>query len=635
MAIPESVFLKSDGLLGDGTLRTLVFLGVLLGSSAALGSANAAGDRRPNIVFILADDLGWRDVACYGSRRYETPHIDSLARRGLRFTQAHSASPLCSPTRASILTGLFPARIGITVPVCHLEEEVLESTIGDSARRDRKSLEVKSATRLNLDYFTLAESLKTAGYATAHFGKWHLGAEPYDPLHQGFDVDLPHAPVPGPYPNYLAPWKFWPGQGKPGDHIEDRMAHEAVTFIRAHKNGPFFVNYWAFSVHAPYKGKAEYIERYRSNPPGPEERQRCPEYAAMVRSLDDAVGTLVDALEKEGLIEDTVVIFTSDNGGNMYDEVDGVPPTDNHPLRSGKASFYDGGTRVPCIVWWPGLTKPGTQTDAPIMSTDFFPTFCDALGIPTGGVRFDGKSFAPLLRGEDFRRGPMFCHFPHPMGKISMDPASWVRDDDWKLIRLYNANDAQADRFELYNTRADIGETDDLSARHPERVAALSAMLDRFLTDSGAKVPPPNPEYDRDFIQSVGGWRAAHDAEWRRSGDEFVLKCTANDPHIVADMKPAVRGPFRVEVSIRSNGRGPATVYWSSGGPFERSKSVTFPMTHDDGWHAHCVEIVSKAAIKSLRLDPGSAPADVHLSGIRLLNDRGETLRSWKFAEAR
>lgn len=613
-------------------MRTLVILGVLLGSSAAHGPANAAGDRRPNIVFILADDLGWRDVACYGSRRYATPHIDALARRGLRFTQAHSASPLCSPTRASILTGLFPARIGITVPVCHLEDEVLESSIGDSARRDRKSLEVKSATRLKLDYFTLAESLKSAGYATAHFGKWHLGAEPYDPLHQGFDVDLPHAPVPGPYPSYLAPWKFWPGQGKPGDHIEDRMAREAVAFILAHKNGPFFVNYWAFSVHAPYKGKAEYIERYRSNAPGPDERQRCPEYAAMVRSLDDAVGTLMDALEKEGLADDTVVIFTSDNGGNMYDEVDGVPPTDNHPLRSGKASFYDGGTRVPCIVCWPGLTKSGTQTDSPIMSTDFFPTFCEVLGIPTGGVRFDGKSFAPLLRGEDFRRGPMFCHFPHPMGKISTDPASWVRDDDWKLIRLYNANGDQTDRFELYNTKEDIGETNDLSARHPERAAALSAMLDGFLADAGAKIPLPNPEYDRDFITSVGGWRAAHDAEWRRSGDGFVLKCTANDPQIVTDMKTAVRGPFRLEVSIRSNGRGPATVYWSSGGRFERARSVTFPMAHDDAWHAHCAEIAATSAIKSLRLDPGSAPADVRISHIRLVNEAGERLASWDFA---
>lgn len=619
---------------GAGSGLWALFAGVAVGAwlGAPGGAAWPAENNRPNILFILADDLGWRDLACYGSTRYETPQIDALARRGLRFTQAYSASPLCSPTRASILTGLFPARIGITVPVCHLPEEVLESYVVDKGRRDQKSLEVKSATRLKQDYFTLAESLKAAGYATGHFGKWHLGPEPYDPLHQGFDVDLPHAPVPGPYPSYLAPWKFWPGEGKAGDHIEDRMAQEAAGFIRAHKGGPFFVNYWAFSVHAPFDGKAEYIERYRAMPLRPGERQRCPEYAAMVQSLDDAVGVLLGTLEDEGLLKNTIVIFTSDNGGNMYNDVDGVPPTDNHPLRSGKASFYEGGTRVPCIIVWPGLTGPGTTTETPIMSTDFFPTFCDVLDIASPPVgKFDGRSFAPLLRGEAFDRGPLFSHFPHPMGKISPYPASWVRQGDWKLIRLYNANDDQTDRFELYSIREDIGETNDLSAQHPERVGSMAGLLARFLEDSGAKIPPANPAYDRNFIPSVTGWRAAHDAEWKREGGGFVLRCTAGDPQIVAELKPAVPGPFHVELRMRSSGKGPATLYWSTGQPFARQRSVTFPMQHDGAWNNYAVDVPAKGQIKSLRLDPGSAPGDVAIESIRLADARGKEVASWAF----
>ncbi|MCY2994965.1 MAG: sulfatase-like hydrolase/transferase [Planctomycetota bacterium] len=290
-------------------LRLLAVVVLTLLADCVLAGESTAG--KPNILFILADDLGWRDLGCFGSRYYETPNIDRLAGRGLTFTQAYSASPLCSPTRASILTGLAPARIGITVPVCHLPEIVLESTVAEKAGPNQKWLPVQSVTRLKQEYFTLAESLQAAGYSTAHFGKWHLGAEPYSPLEQGFEIDLPHTPAPGPSSGYLAPWKFWPGQGQTGEHIEDRMAREAVNFIKTHKGGPFFVNYWAFSVHAPFNGKQELIERYHAKPLAPDDRQRCPEYAAMVHSLDDAVGTLVRTLDEEGLWDNTIVISTT------------------------------------------------------------------------------------------------------------------------------------------------------------------------------------------------------------------------------------------------------------------------------------------------------------------------------------
>lgn len=610
---------------------------ILLGSWVVAPSGPLrSAESKPNILFILADDLGWRDVGCYGSTRHKTPHIDGLARRGLRFTQASSASPLCSPTRASILTGLFPARIGITVPVCHLPQEVLDSSVATEGRPDKKSLEVQSATRLRQEYFTLAESLKAAGYVTGHFGKWHLGPEPFDPLHQGFDVDLPHAPVPGPYPSYLAPWKFWPGEGTPGDHIEDRMALEAARFIREQKGHPFFLNYWAFSVHAPFDGKREYIDQHRAESLEPGELQRCPEYAAMVHSLDDAVGVLVRALEEEGLLRNTIVIFTSDNGGNMYNDVDGVPPTNNHPLRSGKASYYEGGTRVPCIILWPGLTEPGTATEVPIMSTDFFPTFCEVLGIPCPpGVPFDGSSFAPLLRGDGFDRGPLFCHFPHPMGKISPHPASWARQGDWKLIRLYYANDDQTDRFELYNLREDIGEARDLSADQPERVVALSALLGRFLSDTGAKIPAANPSFDPTLIPSVGGWRAAHDAAWKRGPDGFVLRCAANDPQIVAELQPARPGPFRVEFRMRSSGKGPAMLYWSGGQPFARQRSVTVPLRHDGRWNNYSAEVPAKGQVKSLRLDPCSAAGEIGIDFVRLSDAQGKEVATWRFDVAK
>lgn len=613
----------------------LVLIAAALHCLAAplLAEQEKAPRRPPNIVFILADDLGWRDLACYGSRYYETPHIDRLAQRSLTFRQAYSASPLCSPTRASILTGLFPARIGITVPVCHIPETVLTSTVADKAAPNQKYLQVQSATRLKQEYVTLAESLKAAGYATAHLGKWHLGPEPYSALDQGFEVDLPHTPVPGPVGGYLAPWKFWPGQGQPGEHIEDRMAQEAVKFIKAHRQRPFFLNYWAFSVHAPFDSKAERIEHYRAKPHPPGDLQRSPTYAAMVQSLDDAVGTLVRTLDEEGLWDRTVVIFTSDNGGNMYDEVDGVPPTSNDPLRSGKASFYEGGTRVPCLIHWPGVTRPGSTSDTPMMSIDYFPTFCEMLGIAAPPVPFDGRSLAPLLRGQPFDRGPLFCHFPHPMGKISRFPASWVREGDWKLIRLYNANADQTDHFELYNLKEDLGESHDLAAREPKRVESLRAKLAGFLKDSHAVLPRPNPVYDPTLDVEIGGWRASGaDARVRAEGGNLVVHSRGNDPQIMVVFRPPVPGPLAIEFRMKSSSRGAGAVYWTRGNQaFHRDRAVFFTPQHDGQWHDYRFQLATGGPIATLRIDPSSGPGEMAIESIRLLSPQGAALKAWKF----
>jgi len=478
-------------------MRVAAGLALLLSLPAALGASG--GDGPPNIVFILADDLGWRDTSLYGSAFCRTPNIDRLAARGMTFSRACAASPLCSPTRASLLTGLYPARVGITTPGCHLPQEVFEAGIQKQASPGQKALPATSATRLKAEYVTLAEVLKEAGYATGHFGKWHLGPEPYDPLHQGFDVDVPRWHGPGPAGSYVAPWKFPPKlefQGKPGEHLEDRMAGEAVAFIRKHKAGPFFLNYWAFSVHAPFDAKPELVDQYEARVK-PDDPQKCPVYGAMVHSLDDAVGRLAKTLEEEGLAERTILVFFSDNGGNMYDRPGGVPPTSNHPLRSGKGNIYDGGVRVPMIVAWPGVVKPGSRSDALVSSVDFFPTLLEAAGLkPKAGSALDGVSIVPALRGEPFDRGAIFCHFPHYVPATENLPAASVWEGDWKLLRFFCDGEGQKDRHELYNLRDDPGEAKDLSGAQPDRVAAMAKTLDRFLKETGARVPPPNPRYD-------------------------------------------------------------------------------------------------------------------------------------------
>jgi arylsulfatase A-like enzyme len=240
-----------------------------------------------NVVFILADDLGWSDTTLYGTTKfYRTPNLEKLTERGMVFTHAYSASPLCSPTRASILSGQSPARTGVTAPNCHLPNAATQAIRKDSAPPNMKLLNVESATRFDTAHFTLAEAFKQQGYATGHFGKWHLGPTPYSPLEQGFDVDIPHTPSPGPRGGFVAPWAYQNGfkERAPGEHIEDRMADEAVAWMEKHKDQPFFLNYWQFSVHAPFDAKQKLIEKYRKSV-DPTAAQRCAVYAAMVESM--------------------------------------------------------------------------------------------------------------------------------------------------------------------------------------------------------------------------------------------------------------------------------------------------------------------------------------------------------------
>ncbi len=484
-------------------LKIIIFCFLLSLYSAAYGQ-NKNANRKPNIVFILADDLGWRDVGYMGSKFYQTPNIDALAKEGIVFMNAYTTSPLCSSSRASIMTGLYPSKTGIVSAKGHLKEVRLYAHVSEAADSTKKALPVESATRLKLDYYTLGEAFKDEGYFTAHIGKWHLGWPPYDPLHQGFDIDIPHTGYPGPEPHgWFAPWPVWPGHGKKGENLEDAMANEAVKFIKSHKDKPFLLDYWSFSVHAPWNAKQNLIDKYArlANPDYP---QHNPVYAGMIETLDDAVGKIVKTLKEEGLTDNTIIIFYSDNGGvnwstqvNIPEKYRGIPITSNAPLRAGKATDYNGGVHVPCIVVWPGHVKHGSVNDKAIISgVDIYPTLLEMCNIKRKvGIDYDGISFVPALENKNFNRGPIFFHFPVYIKKTHQVPATAVLDGDWKLIRDYCDNDDQTDRFELYNLKNDIGEKNNLAEKMPAKVNELNKLINNFLNKSGAVIPKPNPAY--------------------------------------------------------------------------------------------------------------------------------------------
>ncbi len=585
---------------------------------------------KPNIVFILADDLGGHDVGCYGSTFYKTPNIDALARRGMLFRNAYSASPLCSPTRASILTGLAPARIGITAPNCHLPEVQLEKRLVKGSP-GAKVLVADSITRLKTDYRTLPKALHEAGYATGHFGKWHLGAAPYSPLEHGFDVDLPHTPGPGPGGGngYFAPWTFWKGQGKPDDHIEDRMAAEAVKFMRANKDRPFFLNYWAFSVHSPWMGKPDYVtEAAKRARPGA--LQRNPVYAAMVQSLDDAVGRLVGTLDELKLTKNTIIVFTSDNGGwhNVAKEATNnaqfadIPVTSNAPLRSGKASNYEGGTRVPLMVAWPGKIAPGATSDALFQSTDFFPTLLEACDLtPQVGQKFDGVSQMPALRGKGAPRQIMFSHFPHG-GRADIEgflPGTWVRRGDWKLIRFFADNADGSDRLELYNLKDDEGETKNLAAEKPQLSAELNDLIAGFLKDTEAVIPVRNPNYGKVAAapaDPLQGWKARGCMAEVKNG--VVTLTGQNDAPFLGFAAGNIVGPTVVRFRVRSATGGAGKVEWlPTPQAADKAKSVEFQLAGGD-WQEVKVELPAEGPLGIVRLYLPAQKEAVQLDWIAL-----------------
>lgn len=604
----------------------------------------------PNVIVILADDLGWSDTTLYGTATfYQTPNLERLAKRGMTFTRAYSASPLCSPTRSALLTGLSPARTGITTPNCHEPRVVLQATTGTKAPPDQKAIMPNPPTRLKPEYRTLAETLKDAGYATAHFGKWHLGPEPYSPLQQGFDVDLPHTPGPGPAGSFVAPWKFANFKEKsPGEHIEDRMAAEAAAWMEQQKGKPFYLNYWMFSVHAPFDAKKANIEKHRARI-DPKDAQRSPTYAAMIESMDDAIGTLLDALDRLKIADHTIIIFTSDNGGNMYNEVDGTTPTSNRPLRGGKATMFEGGTRVPAVIVWPGIAAAGSRSDAIIQSEDYYPTLLEGLALqPAAGQRFDGASILPALKGGALAGKAVFQYFPHNPGVPDwLPPAVSVHRGDWKLIRIFHGGEKGAHRHLLFNLRDDLGEKNNLAASKPALVAELDALIEKFLADTKAVVPVPNPNFDpakyrpedegrqkpkgkargaKVVPAGTGNWQGSKHAQLRADNGELKITSTGGDPWIsTRNLPPNARGPFTLRLRLKSTAKGNALVYFNTTAqePFHKDRTVGVPVVHDGQFHDYVIQLPA-TALHALRLDPATAPGEITLSTLELRDADGQ-----------
>ncbi|MDG2126976.1 MAG: sulfatase [Fuerstiella sp.] len=614
---------------------------------------------RPNVVFILADDLGWSDTTLYGTTKlYQTSNIERLASRGMTFSRAYAASPLCSPTRSSILTGLSPARTGITTPNCHLPQVVLQATPGVKGAANVKAAPVNSVSRLNTDYYTLAKALRDAGYATGHFGKWHLGHEPYSPLEHGFDTDIPHWSGPGPAGSYVAPWKFPDFDPDiPNEHIEDRMAKEAVSFIESHKDKQFFLNYWMFSVHAPFDGKQALIEKYRAKT-APEAVQRSPTYAAMIESMDDAVGTLLDTLDRLGIAQDTIIVFASDNGGNMYNEVDGTTPTSNHPLRGGKATMYEGGVRGPCSIVWPGTVPGGSRSNEIIQSCDFYPTLLEILNIePQPGQQFDGVSIVPALMNERLKRDGIFTYFPHAARVPDwLPPAVSVHRGEWKLIRIFHGGNDGAHRWKLYNLKNDINEHNDLARTEPERVKELDALIERFLVETDAVVPVPNPDFDPSTyrpedegksqrgspnkrkaprVPPVAGWRRGNDCELSVKDGALVIDSDGRDPHLSFRLpKPLPATKLKLHITLSSTASGRGQVFWQEQGvnpAFIRDRSTVFDIKHDGESHDYVVTLNPQHPVLSIRLDPAQSRGKIRVAAMSLTDDDDRRQFSWSF----
>jgi len=608
----------------------LALLAASLSTAPALPAEIAEKRSVPNIVLILADDLGWRDSTVYGSTFYETPNLERLARRGMVFTNAYAANPLCSPTRSSILTGQYPGRLRFTLPAGHLPQVVLDPVLPAQGAPSQKAVTPQTRTRLPLEYHTLAEALQQAGYATGFFGKWHLGREPYMPKRQGFVVNVGGGPYPGP-PSYFSPYRIHTlPDGPEGEHITDRLTDEAIRFLKANKDRPLLLNFWHYSVHAPFQAKDPLVEKYRAKA-DPDNPQHNPVMGAMIQTLDESVGRVLDAIDELGLADRTMIVFFSDNGGNMYNVVEGTTPTNNYPLRGGKGTIYEGGTRVPMIVVWPGHVRPGSRSDAIVSSIDFFPTLLEVAGAKAKPDQVvDGISILPALEQTGpLKREAIFCHFPHYVKATGNLPATSVRKGKWKLIRFFADGPNQQDRFELYDLEADIGESKNLAAEMPEKVAELNALIGRHLEETEALVPFPNPAYR----PSIRGWHGNQNAELAQADGNLVVKATGNDPFLTTADLPQVAGPLVLELRMKSSAAREGRVYWSiKGRPgFRREQSASFDATHDGQWHDYRVRLDFQGPLVGLRIDPAQAPGDIRIESIRLIDDQGRAVKSWRF----
>ena len=447
-------------------IRTLIVLSAAV-LPAHLFAQATPGTAKPHILLVMADDLGWMDLHCQGNPVLRTPQLDRLAQQGVRFTNAYAASPVCSPTRAALMTGLAPARLHVTQH-------------GADGRQfwpeNRKIQPPPTKAELSPETNTLAERLKAAGYATGFFGKWHLGDDKkFWPMEHGFDVNVGGCGFGGP-PTYFDPYRIptLPPR-KTGEYLTDRLADEAIAFLRREKDRPMFVCLWTYNPHYPFEAPDELSAHYRGRE-GPGLKN--PIYGGQIAALDRAVGRVLDELNRLEIAEETLVVFTSDNGG-------WTGATDNRPLRAGKGDLYEGGLRVPLIVRWPGATGAGGVNETPVISMDLTATILDAAGVaPANDDKLDGESLRPLLRGGKLERDALYFHYPHFAFHKANRPGSAVRSGRYKLILRYDD-----DSVELFDLESDPGETENFADAEPEVAGRLQERLTNWLHATGAGLP--------------------------------------------------------------------------------------------------------------------------------------------------
>ena len=577
----------------------------------------------------------------------------------MSFTDAHSPSAVCSPTRYGLLTGRYAWRT-------RLQEWVIAAYEPPLITTDRP---------------TLPRFLKKHGYYTICIGKWHLGWEwsgpqpsrmtevpngqarlQWDftkpiragPTERGFDyyfgVDLPNLPpftfiendrvVTQPTERY----EVDPGEGvvlprgfagapiAPGWRFQDilpEITRRAVRKIheRAKLDAPFFLYFSMTSPHEPIVPSKDFQGGSGIAP-----------IADFVMQTDWSAGQVIKAVDDADIADDTIVIFTADNGGNMYDRVDDTTPTSNLPLRGGKATIYEGGSRVPLVVIWPGHVEPGSTSDAVVSSIDYYPTILEMLGLDAKpGVAFDGVSIVPALKGGTLAREAVFCHFPHPGVEPARFPATSVRKGDWKLIHVWCDGPDQTDRYELYNLADDLGETNNLADAMPDKVKELDALIRRHLDETQALVPKPNPAYDP-TRGPVAGWHPSSFCKLSARDGRLVVESTGGDPNLSTGNVPAVSGELVMKLRVRSTSRGAAHFYWATqkGPRFRREVRLDLPIEHDGQWHEHAIEFTADSTLRAVRIDPSSAPGRIEFDRISLCRPDGTLLKEWEFdAEAR
>ncbi len=430
-------------------------------------AADANTSQPPNIIFVLVDDLGWRDLACYGHEIHETPNIDKLAAGGMRFTNAYAACPICGQSRAAIKSGKIPSRTGIT---------------DNFISRVDKTRQI-----MKLSEFTLAEAFKSGGYQTGFVGKWHLTADNKRrlPTDQGVDVNVAGSSWGYPMKGFFSPYHM-PGlaNGPKGEYLTDRLTGEAIRVMSdfSRQSKPWLMCLSYYTVHAPFHAKAERVKKYAAKARQAKVKLNA-SYAAMIESLDENVGRILRWLDENELRKNTIIVFASDNGGFHK-------ATHNRPLRGYKGELYEGGIRVPWIVQWPGVTKPGSVCDNPVHGTDFFATLLDMTGLPQRPEQHrDSVNLSPLLKGDaDFDRGPMVWHYPVSLPRDHSAPGSAIRIGDWKFLHHYDDG-----RQELYNLKRDIGESENLLESMPQKAAEMKDRLEALLKDHGVRILTPGP----------------------------------------------------------------------------------------------------------------------------------------------